>query len=97
MTSKRVRAVTGLQRVTELAHTPSGRRPSAPTVRSLEMLLLNESLARARICEAEAEAVEARLAHRLIVARRLQRRADQAERRAERAARRARLAAAAVS
>ena len=73
----------------EPAHYPSGRRPSASTVRSLEMLLLNENLARLRIREAEAEAAEARLAHRLVVARRWHRRAEQA-------ARRARLAAAAV-
>jgi hypothetical protein len=70
-------------------HVPSGRRPSVATVRSLEMLLLNEDLARLRMREAEAEAAEARLAHRLVSARRWQRRA-------ERAARRARLAAAAV-
>jgi hypothetical protein len=89
MTQKRFRAVATAQMVTEPAHTPSGRRSSAPTVRSLDMLLLNEDLARARIREAEAEAAQARLAHRLIVARRWQRRA-------EKAARRARLAAAAV-
>jgi hypothetical protein len=83
------RQVAGPQPGIEPANVPTGRRASAPTVRSLEMLLLNESLARARIREAEADAAEARLAHRLIVARRWQRRAD-------RAARRARLAAAAI-
>jgi hypothetical protein len=88
MTHERLRAVPAVLAVIESAHTPSGRRSSAPTVRSLDMLLLYENLARAR-CEAEAEAAQARLAHRLIVARRWQRRA-------ERAARRARIAAAAV-
>jgi hypothetical protein len=90
MTHKRVRAVPVIRVVTEPASRPSGRRSSAPTVRSLEMLLLNEDLARTRMREAEAEAAQARLALRLVAARRWQRRA-------ERAVRRARLAAAAVA
>jgi len=90
MSDKRVRALPTDPVVLEpAAHYRSGRRPSASTVRSLEMLLLNEDLARLRMREAEAEAAEARLAHRLVVARRWHRRAEQA-------ARRARLAAAAV-
>jgi hypothetical protein len=89
MRQKRVRAVPTVQVVTAPVHRSGGLRPSAPTVRSAEMLLLNENLARARMREAEAEAAQARLALRLLSARRWQRRA-------ERAARRARLAAAAV-
>ncbi len=89
MTHKRVRAVPTVRVVTEPAYRPSGHRSTVPTVRSAEMLLLNENLARARMREAEAEAAEARLARRLVAARRWQRRA-------EHAARRARLAAAAV-
>jgi hypothetical protein len=89
MTHKPVRAVAASRVVTEPANHSSGRWSSAPTVRSTEMLLLNEELARARLREAEAEAARARLALRLVAARRWQRRA-------ERAVRRAHLAAAAV-
>jgi hypothetical protein len=89
MTHRGLRATPTVQVLIESAHTPTGRRSSAPTVRSMDMLLLYENLARARMREAEAEAAQARLAHRLVVARRWQRRA-------EHAARRARLAAAAV-
>jgi hypothetical protein len=66
-----------------------GARPLAPTIRSTEMLLLNEELARARMREREAAAAEARLAYRVLAVRRWQRRA-------ERAARLARLAAASL-
>jgi hypothetical protein len=66
-----------------------GARPSAASVRSTAMLLLNEELARARTRELEAEAARARLVVRVRAARRWQRRAESA-------ARRARLAAAAI-
>jgi hypothetical protein len=89
MTYKPVRAVAASRVVISPANRSSGRWSPAPTVRSTEMLLLNEDLARARMREAEAEAARARLALRLVAARRWQRRA-------ERAAHRARLAAAAV-
>lgn len=64
--------------------------PLAPTVRSAEMLLLNEELARARMRERQEAAAEARLVRRLANVRRSQRRAD-------RAARLARLAAIAAA
>jgi len=96
MTHKSVRTVPVTRGVTEPDSRPRRRGSSAPTARSLEMLLINEDLARARMRDAEAEAAEARLAHRLIVARRMRRRAERWQHRAEQAARRARLAAAAV-
>lgn len=52
------------------------------TVRSTTMLLLNEELARARMREREADAASARLALKVLSARRRQRRAEQAARRA---------------
>ena len=64
-----------------------GARPLAPTVRSTEMLLLNEELARARMRDYEAEASRRRLGAKVHAASKWQRRA-------ERAVRRARLAAA---
>jgi len=66
-----------------------GRRPPAHTVRSSAMLLIYEELARARMCEYEAVAAQARLGARVHAAHKWQRRA-------ERASRRARLAAAQI-
>ena len=56
-----------------------------PLVRSSVLMLMNEELARARMREMRAEAEQARRAHRLVAARRWQRRAAAASRRARQA------------
>jgi hypothetical protein len=65
-----------------------------PKLRSREMSLMYEALARAQHRQRVAEAEQERLAVRVVVARRHERRAARAARRAERVASRARLAAA---
>ena len=65
---------------------PVVARPLAPTVRSTAMLLLNEELARARMRDAEAVAVQVRLGAKVQAVHKWQRRAERAARRASLAA-----------
>jgi hypothetical protein len=59
-----------------------GARALPPTVRSTAMLLLNEELARARKREREADGANARLALKVLSARKRERRVRQVARRA---------------
>ncbi|MBI1759348.1 MAG: hypothetical protein HYR62_09010 [Actinobacteria bacterium] len=59
-----------------------GWQASAPAARSTAMLLMYEELARARTSKAVADAERYRRRRRLLLARRWQRRADEAARRA---------------